>query len=69
MKINKYNVEVIMARKCIDLEQLSLDYGASKSSVLHLLRCKRCFPKSAGKLAKALGVDVTEITEPEDKPC
>lgn len=65
MKINKYKIEVAMARNGYDPQDLAKASGLSASCVYDLMHRKKCRPSTAGKLAKALGVDVTEITEDE----
>lgn len=65
MKLNVRKVELARARACKsprDLEKAGIPRGtwtAARSG-------KSVRPETAGRIAKALGVDVTEILEDED---
>lgn len=52
-----------MARAKASREELAVKTGLSPVSITNLLGRGRCKPATAGKLAEALGVDVTEILE------
>lgn len=65
MRLNRKKVELARARSCKsprDLEEAGIPRGtwtAARSG-------KSVRPETAGRIAKALGVDVTEILEDED---
>lgn len=65
MKLNRIKVSLIMAKKSLTIADIAHDYNATKQRVSCILNSVNITPKTAGKLAKALGVDVTEIIEIE----
>ncbi|HEY4533115.1 MAG TPA: helix-turn-helix transcriptional regulator [Fusobacterium sp.] len=64
MKISKQKLEIAKARNCMTTETLS---KKAKVSVLAITRVGNSNyetqPATVGKLAKALGVDVTDLLE------
>lgn len=63
MKINRRNVEIAMAKKCYNTSKLAQIYGVSKSRMHAILNSVELATSTVGKLAAALGVDVTDIIE------
>lgn len=64
LKLNKKKILVLLARSGKTMTELAKDYGCTQQSISALLlRSDRVKPITAGKIAKALGVDVTEIIE------
>ena len=63
MNINRQKIDLAMARKCCNITELAKGYGASTQRIRTILNAKKVSPATAGKIAKALGVDVTEIIE------
>lgn len=62
MYINKKNLELAMARKCVSIENLSTLTGISVNSLTKLKNgTQKGRTKTIGLIAKALEVDVTEI--------
>ena len=62
MYINKKNLELAMARKCVSIEDLSTLAGISVNSLTKLKNgTQKGRTKTIGLIAKALEVDVTEI--------
>ena len=61
MKIDKAKVELLLARKGLTHADVAKDYGANKNRIGRIINSEVIRPATAGKLAKALGVDVTEI--------
>lgn len=62
MYINKRNLELAMARKCMSIENLSSLTGISVYSLTKLKNgMQKGRTKTIGLIAKALEVDVTEI--------
>lgn len=57
------NVKAIVARSCMTIEEVSRKSGLAMSTVCNAIRGKKLSLKTIGKLARALGVDVTEIME------
>ena len=63
MKISVLKIETIMAKKNMTKAAMANAAGMCRQNVSTIVRRGTCEPRTAGKLAKALGVDVTEITE------
>lgn len=65
MKINKQKLDLALARKCWNQRDLHKSGNVSAQTILNLNKGKNILPATAGKIAAALGVDVTEIIEDE----
>ena len=63
MKIKVKNINALMAKNIINPYELCTKAGFSYQTYRNLLKKSTCKPATAGRLAKALGVDVTEIIE------
>jgi len=66
MQLNKQKLMLLMAQKQLSIAELAERYGVTKQRMSYILNCAQVKPKTAGKLAEALGVDVTEIIETEN---
>lgn len=62
-KINKKTIECEKARQGLNNLQLSEKAGLPLGTLQNVLNRRKCLPVTAGKIAKALGVDVTELLE------
>ena len=65
MKLNRSNYELARARACMGQKDL-VAAGIPKGTLCRVLGGGDMRPETAGRIAKALGVDVTEIIETED---
>lgn len=63
MHLDRKKIELIMAKNQITICSLAENYGASRNRIYAILNSRRITPVCAGKFAKALGVDVTEIID------
>ncbi len=63
MKINREKINVAMAKQKKTVAQLAEAYGVSRSRMNIILNSQTVTPVTAGRLADALGIDVTEIIE------
>ena len=63
LKADKEKIRLAMARACMNAADLSEAAQMPRPTVNGILGGKNCLPASIGKLARALGVDVTEILE------
>lgn len=63
MQISREKINIAMARKKMTVAKLSEVYGASRARITIILNSREVSPAVAGRLADALGVDVTEILE------
>lgn len=65
MKISALNIETILAEKNMTKAALAERCGISRQNVSTLIRRGTCEPRTAGKLAAGLGVEVGDIIEKE----
>ncbi len=63
MKISKSKIEIAMARAELNRNDLSKKSGLPIPTICNVYSRGTCKPATAGKIASALGVDVTEIIE------
>lgn len=67
MKLSREKIDLQLARKKMTVVKLAEIYGVSRNRINVLLNQREVSTVSAGRLAEALGVDVTEIIEQEEK--
>ena len=67
MNINRTRIDAMLAERGLTQAALAADSGLSRQSVSTILTRGTCAPKSAGKLASALGVPVESLLEVNDK--
>lgn len=65
MKIDRRKYELARARACMGQKDL-VAAGIPKGTLCRIIGGGDARPETAGKIAEALGVDVTEIIETED---
>lgn len=63
MTIDDNKIAVAMARKRFTKTSLAEAAGMSRNRLNVILNSKKVTPVAVGRIAKALGVDVTEIIE------
>lgn len=63
MKISKTKLEIAMARAELNRDTLAKKANMPIPTVCNVYTRGTCKPATAGRIAKALGVDVTEIME------
>ncbi|MBD5484068.1 MAG: helix-turn-helix transcriptional regulator [Lachnospiraceae bacterium] len=63
MKLDREKINVAMARKSYNITKLAKAYGASPQRMRTILNSRKVSTVTVGKLAEALGCDVTEIIE------
>ncbi len=63
MKINKKQLELKMAVSCLNPFQLAEDAKIQYQTLRRAINGGNCKPATVGRIAAALGVDVTEIIE------
>lgn len=63
MKVNKKKLEIAMARAELNRNSLADKAEMPIPTICNVLKRESCKPATIGKIAKALGVDVTEILE------
>lgn len=66
MRINRSKMLILLADTQISQTRLAALSGVSRQTLSYIMNGKACRPAIAGKIAKALGVDVTEIIEKEN---
>ena len=65
MTISDSKFEVAMARQAMTKTSLAEKSGMSRNRLNVVLNSKKVTPATVGRIAKALGVDVTDILEDE----
>lgn len=63
MKVSKDKIDIVRANRCMTITELAEAYGVSRTRLNMILNQREVTVVCAGRLAKALGVDVTEIIE------
>lgn len=63
MKLNRDKIDICRARKKMSIGTLAEAYGVSRTRLHAVLNQREVSVAAAGRLAEALGVDVTEILE------
>ena len=63
MKINKAKLEIAMARAELNRNTLAEKAGMPVPTICNVYLRGTCKPATAGRIAKALGCDVTEIID------
>ena len=66
MKISKSKLNIALARKQWNQRDLRENSVVSSQTTLNINKGKPVMPATVGRIAAALGVDVTEIIEEED---
>ena len=66
MKLDRTKVEIARARKQMSVADLAKEYGVSRARMNTILNQCNITTGCAGRLALALGCDVTEIIETEN---
>ena len=61
MKLNVNKIKLVLAEKGMLLQELAAQSGISRQSVSAVMARGTCAIVTAGKLAKGLGLSVTEI--------
>ena len=67
MVLSKNKIEIILARKKMSRTKMAEAAGVSRNRVYVILNSRNVTPAVVGRIAKALGVDVTEILEEESR--
>lgn len=63
MTINTAKIETLLAERGLTKTAYAQSCGISRQNVSTIIRRGTCEPRTAGKLARGLGVDVTDIIE------
>ena len=63
MKVSKDKIDIARANRCMTITELAKAYGVSRARLNMILNQREVTVVCAGRLGKALGVDVTEIIE------
>ena len=68
MKVDNRRLDVVLAKKRLSLTNLR-GSGVSPQTLTKIRKSEDVLPATVGRLAEALGVDVTEIAEQEACTC
>ena len=63
MKLSREKIDLCRAQKCYSISDLAKAYGVTRTRMQNILNQREVTPMVAGRMAAALGVDVTEILE------
>lgn len=63
MKISATRIDTILAKRGMTKADLADECGVSRQNISTIIRRGTCEPRTAGKLAAGLGVDVADILE------
>ncbi|MGN0290924.1 MAG: helix-turn-helix domain-containing protein [Lachnospiraceae bacterium] len=63
MELSRIKINIAMARKKMTVSELAKAYGVSRARINVILNQREVTPLCAGRIAEALGCDVTEILE------
>ena len=66
MTLDREKVDIILAGQRLSISEFCESAGISRNRFYTVMNSKRVAPKTAGKFAELLGVDVTEIIETEN---
>lgn len=66
MKVNRNRLTLAMARACLTTNELATTAEMPLPTVNNVITGRSVRPVTVGRIAKALGVDVTEIIEQEE---
>ena len=64
-KIQRSRIELIQANKGMSRKQIAEKANVDPRTISVIMRRGRCRPETAGKIARALGVDPKDIMEEE----
>ncbi|WP_417301872.1 helix-turn-helix domain-containing protein [Enterocloster sp.] len=65
MRADRRKLEIAMAQVCMNTEDLQKKAGIPRPTLNGVISGRNVRPGTIGRVAKALGVDVTEILETE----
>lgn len=63
MRLSKEKIEICRARKCYTIADLAKAYGVTRTRMNNILNQRESTTIVAGRLAKALEVDIEDIIE------
>ena len=66
MRINSFRINAQLARQGMTQSELAKKAGTTRQALSTLIRRGTCEPRTAGRIAAALGVDVEELIDRED---
>lgn len=67
MITNRRKLEIAMARACMNIADLQKVTNMPRATICNAIAGKDVRTATAGRIAKALGVDVTEIIDDTDE--
>lgn len=66
MKLSKAKILILLASKGMNISDLAHIYGCSRTRIYTMLNGETVRSATVGKLAEALGVNVTDILEVDE---
>lgn len=65
MKLDVKKIEILLAEKELTKAKFAEQCGVARQNISSVLQRGSCEPITAGKLARSLGVSVSDIIDPE----
>lgn len=66
MKMNKQKYEIAMANACMSVSELHRKTGIARTTLNRAVAGHNIRPEILGKIARALGVNVTEVIDTDN---
>lgn len=63
MRVSRDKIDIARAKRCMTVADFAKTYGVSRARINMILNQREVTAVCAGRIAKALGVDVTDIME------
>lgn len=63
MRLDENKIKLLMAEKCLSANEVAEQANLTRQTISAVLGGKSCYPATAGKIARALNVEVIEIVE------
>lgn len=60
-------ISMEMARNCMDLQELVEKSGVKRTTIQRVITERNTRPDTLGRIARALGVDVSELIKADDR--
>lgn len=66
MRMNPVKYQIARARSGLSTTDIVNNYGMRRATVCRAARGEECLPETIGRIARALGVDVTDLIDTQE---
>lgn len=66
MRANILNIKIVMAKECLSVHDICKNSQLPKTTLNNVMSGRSVRPATLGRVARALGVDVSDIMELEE---